>query len=362
MLAVGGLSLAAACLPDLGPLLAPAEVEPPPALRFCGDGFIATLEDGGDAGESCDPGDAQAPGCSDCKVTCSGTIDDAGANCYFALTPTRVFNDAVRQCANAGAHLVTLSSDREAELVDSIAAGSHWVGLFVRNDLGAYGPTVSEPGYPLPTSNLPCAGCYGRGADGGVFPLASDVDASAEANCIVSEGGGWFRGPCISERTHAVVCEREPVGLRAEFCGVSTSCTTVPATAGRKTYVVSLDSVLAREAEERCRLQRGTLVVLSSRAEREQLVREITQLASATTTVWIGLSRTASGPWTWDDGTPDDGYPSAWGSGQPEAGAASRAYLVTDENVFDTQLAYSDTEGARRFYVCERAPTLTADR
>lgn len=350
------VAILAACLPDLGPLLPASEPPPEPALRFCGDGIIESREDGSDAGESCDPGDAQAPGCSDCRVTCSGTLDDAGAHCYFALSPTRSFADAVRQCTLAGAHLVTFSSDREARHVDSIAA-AHWVGLSVSNVLEAYEPTVDppEPGFPLPSSATSCTGCFGRGADGGAFPIAPDVDAGVATDCIASEGGQWFRVPCNGTRELATICEREPVGTRAEFCN-GPYCTNVVATAGKKTYLVTLSNASSEDARASCEAQGGRLVVLSTREEREQLVREIRVLLPPPSSIWIGLSRSASSPgFTWDDGQPEATYPSPWGADQPPAGATGRAYLVLDDNAFDTQLAYVETSPeAQRPFVCER--------
>jgi hypothetical protein len=83
---------AVACLPDLAdisPTDAGFDGEKIAPFVGCGDGVIATLDDGGDSGESCDPGkpndvDAQAPGCSACQITCEGVLDPATGHCYFA--------------------------------------------------------------------------------------------------------------------------------------------------------------------------------------------------------------------------------------------------------------------------------------
>jgi hypothetical protein len=208
---------------------------------------------------------------------------------------------------------------------------------------------------------IPCPGCFGRGIDGGPFPVFPDVDAATELPCVASENGRWFRVPCQdAPRDFAVVCEREPVGTRAEFCN-GPYCANVPATAGRKTYSISQTAVTAALAASSCAAGGGRLVVLDSPEEREQLVHELRALLPTPTTpsftAWIGLSRSEGGAWTWEDGKPEAARPSPWGSGQPNApgATASRAYLSVDDTVFDTQLAVAETsETALRPYVCER--------
>jgi len=347
------LLVAAACLPDLTPIPAiPDASEAPQALSACGDGVVETLDDGGDAGESCDPGDASVPGCEACAFTCPGTLDDAG-HCYFALEPSRSILAANGACGALGAHVVTLASDREAALAATVAGGAeHWIGLVRRSDFpgNPYVPRDNgegrEPGW-----RRSCAGCYAQGAsDGGSF--AVHPDAGASPDCLVASGGRWLQVGCDGPNAFATVCEREPVGARAFFCG-GPYCTTLPVTAGTKRYVFG-PVVDAKGAEEFCAaFEEGRLVTFDSREEREQLVREILTRFKPPLEVWIGLARV--GPsFRWDDGVAADGTtrPLPWGADQPDAG--SRAFLRVDADLlFDTQLAYVGDD-APRIVACQR--------
>jgi len=363
-----GLLVASACLPDLAPLPS-RDVAEPPLVTGCGDGFIETLDDGGDAGESCDPGDADVPGCESCHFTCSGRIDDAG-HCYFFAEPTSSYGAAVNACNAAGGHVVTFASEREVAFATSLVKEAHgdvayWVGLSIRTDLGGgepYGPPsgVAEPGWP--TSGLACSGCYAFGVDdAGAFQLHPEVDASARADCLVHENGTWLRTPCTGTREHVTLCEREPVGERGTICEQNI-CTTIPATVGRKRYVIGTQAFTAQEAADYCRNVWGaSLVMFDSREEREQLVREMRENRRGLppgATVWIGLSY-EDGRWVWDDGVPveESARPLPWAGGQPADAGAGRAFLDLNDRRFDTQLAHSDDgrgEDARRAFVCQR--------
>ena len=236
-----------ACLPDLAAIaIADAAPEATPIARFegCGDGIIATLDDGGDAGESCDPGaDAEVPGCTaDCRIECDGGIVDPKSNhCYFVAGKDTTFVGAIARCATARGHVVTVGTQAEADLVSrlmpSSEAPTYWVGLARNNTLGnAYavssvivGP-VEEPGFPIPADpdagigTGPCTGCFGIGDDAGVFPPeVASVTISNGADCLASAGGGWVQVPCNATTggvlvPRATICEREPIGARAQDC------------------------------------------------------------------------------------------------------------------------------------------------
>lgn len=367
-----GLAAAGACLPGLASLPPEPSAFDGAALGFvgCGDGIIATLDDGGDAGESCDPGgDAAVKGCASCQIQCEGKLDPRSGHCYFAVAPTTTYNEAVRACKDELAHVVTFGSVEEVGLVEAVAPGDegYWVGLVRSQTLrGAYEANrPEEPGlaYPLATDNAgagPCEGCFGIGTDAGVMPFADGVDASdptLDTSCVAARGAGWFRVPCSGSAALRTVCEREPEGKRAQDCNGG-FCFTVPATLGAKTYLVIVSASGPETAAQTCSdLDGGSLVVLESRQEREQLAHEIyARNPDKVEQLWIGLTENG-GVWSWADGVVASAggeRPLPWGNAQPEGGGG-RAFMRVGATAYDTQLAYADDGGAsQRIYVCQR--------
>lgn len=369
--ALGAIGAASACLPDLAALEGETTLPEGAAPPFvgCGDGVIATLDDGGDAGESCDPGkandiDAQAAGCKACQITCEGTLDPATHHCYFAAGSDSDYTDARTRCKLAGAHVVTFASPAEAAIVAGIpvpaADTGYWVGLSRSSTLSeAYGPDPSraeEPGFPYPPAG-PCEGCFGLGADGGVFPLES-VDAS-NPDCLVARGGSWFQVACSRGASRTTICEREPAGTRAQAL-IGGFSFTLPSSAGKKTYLVAISGADPDQAAQSCAgLDGGSLVVFGSAEEREQLAHEILALdpTAVEQQLWIGLVQDG-GAWIWEDGVPataGGSRPLPWGNAQPGAASGSRAFMRLAATAYDTQLAYADDGGrAPRLYVCQR--------
>ena len=246
---------------------------------------------------------------------------------------------------------------------------TYWVGLVRSNDLGAYTSNhFEEPGFPIPPANGSCSGCFGVGADAGVFP-SEVVEAGAPTDCIASSDGGWVQVPCIpadagAPTTRTTICEREPVGVRAEDC-IGGFCFTLASTAGKKRYLVAVGMTDPDTAAQSCAgFDGGSLVILESREEREQLAHEIRAHYSdlSTQKVWIGLTEDG-GAWIWDDGpvaTDDAGRALPWGNAQPVNIAGARAYLkvATTTTDYDTQLAYADDgTKAPHIYVCQRPAT-----
>jgi hypothetical protein len=374
----GALAAAAACLPDPDNVVGvdAALVVPDAALAslgpYCGDGVIETLDDGGDAGESCDPGDAGFPGCDHCQWSCpEGVIDDAGGHCYFYAGVSTTLEEAANACRKH-AHVVTLASAREAALVSVLTdGGPYWVGISVDGYTLDYLPEerTDDPGYPGNPGET-CTGCFG-GANRGVL---APLDGSASGNCVASVDGGWFKVPCSDGGVEfSTVCEREPPGERATYC-LGPFCTTLPATAGAKRYVIGLTEVSAEQAVNACAGYRnGGLVTLSTPEEREELARELELLVppedavGGLVTAWIGL-HLEDGGWTWDDGVPassEAGRPLPWGENQPASAGAGRAFLRLSQRfpgnfAFDTKLvANDDGDGAgARFFICQRSPPL----
>ncbi len=375
--AAAALLAAGACLPDLaalGPEDVSLESSTAP-FRGCGDGIIATLDDGGDSGESCDPGgDAAVPGCRACQITCEGKPDPRTGHCYFAAGADTSYAAASARCKAERAHVVTLVSAAEAKLLEQVSAdeSGYWVGLSRDTTFlfGAYGPPAEraeEPGFPYPgaTTSIaqgPCTGCFGIGADAGTFPLA-DVDASdttIDTSCVASRGGTWFRVPCSGAISRPTICEREPAGVRGQACGNDGICFTVRQTSGDKTYLVSVSPAEPDTADTTCRfLDGGSLVVFDSREEREQLAHEIVlRYTDVPPTLWIGL-HADGGTWTWDDGvvaSDDQARPLPWGNAQPPTGATNgHAFITVGDKAYDTQLAYADDSGTQqRLFICQR--------
>jgi hypothetical protein len=367
------LAAVAACLPDLAPIVAPeASVEAVPPFQGCGDGIIATLDDGGDAGESCDPGADAQPGCSaDCKIECTGgTIEPKTGHCYFAAGIDTSFMGANARCSLAGgrAHVVTFASQEEADLVSKLttpAAPTYWVGLARSSILSAYASNhAEEPGFPIPPGTASCTGCFGIGADdAGVFPSEPD---GGTTDCIAWSNGGWLQVPCSpadagTMTTRTTICEREPIGARAQDC-IGGFCFTLANTAGKKRYLVAVSATDPDTAALSCSgLDGGSLVVFESREEREQLAHEIRVRFPDETPqpFWIGLVEDG-GAWTWADGVvavEDAGRPLPWGNAQPGNAAGARAYMnvSTTTTAYDPQLAYADDGGkAARLYICQR--------
>jgi hypothetical protein len=126
-------------------------------------------------------------------------------------------------------------------------------------------------------------------------------------------------------------------------------------TAGKKRYLFVANPMGAHEADAFCASRGGTLVVLESRDEREQLWRELAQLGQVPVKVWIGLSADDAGTWTWDDGTKvDAAYPPPWAVRQPLA-AGVQALMQNDPNgTVDDTLAMAATDPATTLpFVCE---------
>lgn len=354
------LGLASACLSDLATFI-PVDggVEAGPASTGCGDTILATLDDGGDAGEECDPGPNAVLGCTpQCTISCGGVIAPSG-NCYFLADPSD-YNRALISCGAAGAHLVTIGSeDEQARVRLLVGAASYRLGLRVTDD-EAYKtpPRVEEPGWPL--GGRTCEGCFAVADDAGLFP--SSGDAGGPQSCLVASARDeWVRVPCSEQDAgYLTVCEREPAGQRAQYCA-GPYCTTLVPTQGKKRYVISPAKTSAAEADAFCRgYDGGTLVVFESREEREQLAREIRGLTvgqEQTFDVWIGLAN-VDGAWRWDDGQlVDAGRPSPWANGEPRSDGRGRAFMRFNPNAFDTQLAATATDDAgaepKRF-VCQR--------
>jgi hypothetical protein len=348
----------------------------------CGDGYIDLA-----AGEQCDPG-TQGSGVSGCNPNCTiqcsadaGFLWPKNNHCYeLAGTATSLYIGADRNvCAPlAGApHVATFASEEEFRAVAaSVKAGWFWVGLLEpmnNNDYVSYGEF--EPGW-----SMQCSGCYAHTADLTMGLPKSTVVGTGGDYCVQASSdlkqNSWQMVPCGGLNAGLpVVCEREPVGNQWRACDAGT-CIELVWTHGAKSYVYSAFSVTADQAEAACRGMGGSLVVLRSRDEREQLWKELGKLTSGVPPkIWIGLSETvvdagasdatpadgaATSVWRWDDDASDDAYASPWGWDQPKttANRSSRAYLMNEQPAAsDNTLARTDGPmPAALPYVCEVPP------
>ena len=370
--------LAFACIPDLpadgspaadasvdgdagtaGDASADAEAQAPPAPPRCGDGIVQL-----DLGEQCDPGTAPDASSAVCSETCQMTCPDAGGfvwpennHCYSydgTLAPG-LDDQAANHCLArpTGTHVVTFASEAEYQAVlGALQPGAFWVGLDPVAGLpNEYTPfAIYEPGW-TPT----CPGCFAH-TDNPTSPLPG---AAAGTGCVeaLPDAAAWQQYPCSAAPKIGVVCEREPTGLLTQRCDAGV-CIDLPSTHPQKRYVYVATKLGGDGAEAACETLGGTLVVLESRDEREQLWYALERMGGTPGEFWIGMAQQQNGVWAWADDAGADAYPSPWGNKQPD-GNGSRAYLLqqtaVDPTPLDTTLAHNDLDGvsAKLTFVCQ---------
>jgi hypothetical protein len=364
----------ASCLPDLG-------------TSLCGNGHI-------DSTETCDPGPNPNPGCSaNCQIVCANASNDAAAftsyfldypasnHCYFASSGVTNYNVGVEACRYAESHPVTFVDDNEVSNVLRAFGGSwlatsgqYWVGM-ESTDAGGpyYALSLNEPGWNVPAL---CPGCFMHGVTDGGLPVLDGGAFAGPAECVVASDTP--QSSAMATTGHGavaqVVCEREPVGARSVPCYADSFCFNVLATQATtsqtsKGYVFNPTRMRASEAARFCEgLTDGgatKLVVFESRAEREQVIYELSQLRGLPggesvfpVPFWISLHARAvpadagsdaggpaAGPveWVWGDGVPASRTstgprPAIWASGEPDPMAVGYAF-IDNEGTFDTGLA-----------------------
>jgi hypothetical protein len=365
--AAGGTALAVvafACIPDLpqdsgsdgGAPDAGPEGSAPTAR--CGDGIIQIGR------EQCDPGVTLAPdatpvfGCTpDCQMVCDGYVWPQNDHCYSVAKATA--SDIQVASSNCGqtAHVVTFASESElGAVLGSLDAGrAFWVGVTpYAGEVNGYGAFAAfEPGW-----SPACPGCYAHTADAQA-PLPGGPPPGEAAYCVEAMSdpdASWQQYPCSGGGKIGVICEREPVGGYGAKCDGGV-CIDLVWTFGTKRYVYVSTRLSATDAEAHCNALGGTLVVLQSRDEREQLWFEVAKLIPPDA-FWIGLSL-RGGAWVWDDDAGVDTYVAPWAEGQPGAGAQATLSQTTEQpQPVDDTLATSSAGTALRPSVCQIA---TAD-
>ena len=354
-----------ACIPDLPAGVGAAdasEAAAPPQPR-CGDRITQLA-----LGEECDPGPlapdaAPVNGCAaNCKVACPspGRFKWPGNNHCYSIDPqlARTETTAENRCPQ-GTHLVTFASEEEYQQVAaSFDAGAFWVGLVQvpsRNN-AYYATTTYEPGW-APT----CPGCFAHTSD----PTQALPGANADCvEAVADPDASWQQFPCGPDAGAglAVICEREPsAGPQSQRCDGGV-CIDLVRTFPSKHYVYVSAAKSGDDAEAYCESLGGTLVVLESRDEREQLWHELQRMAGTGTpgNLWIGLSRAdgaAAEAFTWADDAGGDAYDPAWGDRQPGTGAGSRAYLSPSTTIpppLDNTLAHDSIASLSTLpFVCQ---------
>jgi len=368
--AAGGVLAAMACIPDLpndeGGSPPDGSAPGPEAGRpFCGDGIIDLQ-----SGEQCDPGagEAGSPYCTaDCQVACDGGFVWPGNDhCYFDVPAGAVsLSEAINnRCTGGAAHVVTFASDEElGAVVGAIDAGAFWVGLEFDPTANGYTSVHAlEPGW-----EPGCPGCFAHVPDASQ-PLPGDGGFCVEGFSDLTTS--WQQYPCASDagkgrRIH-VICEREPVGALQRACmEAGVSCIELAWTARSKRYVYFKNAAPSDgpdgSAEQTCESLGGSLVVLQSFDEREQLWKAV-GATQAQSSFWIGLSLSEGGSsWVWDDDASEDAYPSPWAIRMPREPGGTRAFLFQNGGTpaaVDDTLAHNGTGAAPSYFpfVCQLPP------
>jgi hypothetical protein len=377
-LGVAGAAVAWACLPNLTPDL-------------CGNGIIDVA-----AGETCDPGanPSEYVGCNAvCQVACA-PVTDGGAShydspfsnhCYLTFRKSEDNGAGAGTCGRLGGHMVTFVDDTEVELVNDFASHwpenpRYWVGLqsATPQDASPSAPPYFTPGSVEPfepgwRSRGDCSGCFLHGTARNALPTIDGGPEAGPSNFVVATDLQNAEGTMAVMGGNAraqVVCEREPPGSRSSPCLNGSFCFKV--LASPKSYVFMPSPLPAESAEAACRALSDagtpTLVVFDTRAEREQVVYELTQLPAAFQGVdtpeqfWIGLSvgvvptdagADAGGGWIWDDHTSASPFsassrPLVWGDHEPSVvPAPARAYIqLLQDTHYDNGLARAAAEAA----------------
>jgi len=143
------------------------------------DGASASPDAAAGADAGADAGDANVP-CVDGGVVADG-------HCYFRGPSGVQQSEAQAACADAGAHLATITSNGEEFVVKGIENDKSWIGL------------VSDSG-----SNA--ADYHWITGEPVVYQDWGLDEPSGEA-CVVQEAYGWNSKPC-TDTEYGSVCER----------------------------------------------------------------------------------------------------------------------------------------------------------
>ena len=205
LVAPGGDAGAAAGATDAG---AGVGGEPTIEPAVCGNGKL-------EPGEQCDDGGAEGKdGCdANCRVRCEdfGAKASADFHCYAGYDEAD-FEGARAACAARGAHLVTIESESENELVRGLVRSSKWIGAFedvpISSDQAGVHRWVTgaEVSYQKWGSGQPDR-ASSRCSRGGLLGNAS----RCYEHCVFMQSDGtWADARC--DEVDGYVCEWEPQG------------------------------------------------------------------------------------------------------------------------------------------------------
>lgn len=181
---------------------------------MCGNGII-------EAGEECDPSSASDhDGCdAQCRVVCAEHGDDvlesSDHHCYAGYREAE-FEASRKDCESRGAHLATVGSAAENELILEFIVESKYLGGFEDVPITAEGTGDYRwiTGEPLTFKN------WGQGepdraefrcGQSGPGPLPSTTRCYEHCMAIVADGR-WIDQRC--DRVDGYVCEWEPAGSK----------------------------------------------------------------------------------------------------------------------------------------------------
>lgn len=187
-----------------------------PPQPVCGNGKI-------EAGEQCDGGSADHPGCSAaCQVVCSDhgrdVLESTDHHCYAGFDEAD-FEGARQDCTSRGAHLATVSSAAESELVAKLVNDTKFLGGFEDVPLMSEGSGDYRwiTGEELKFSNWanaePDRAESRCGNNGGPGSGAGPGGMRCYEHCIaIQDDGRWADQRC--DRADGYVCEWEPLGSK----------------------------------------------------------------------------------------------------------------------------------------------------
>jgi cysteine-rich repeat protein len=186
----------------------PDEPEPPEEPE-CGNGKL-------EAGEECDDGGkASEDGCSECKVVCahfaSNALKSEDFHCYAGFDEAD-FDGAQADCVERGAHLATISSAAENQLVRELVNTSKLIGGLEDVELDVKGEGTYEwiTGEPLVYENWATGQPDQKESRCGGGTIGNIGERCYE-HCMTMNGQGqWEDRRC--DQADGYVCEWEPAG------------------------------------------------------------------------------------------------------------------------------------------------------
>jgi cysteine-rich repeat protein len=173
-----------------------------PAEPVCGNGII-------EAGEQCDDaGHAGQDGCAACQVVCSqygaDTLASEDHHCYAGYGEA-TFEGARKDCEERGAHLATISSLAENDLVQTLVNTSKFLGA--SEDIGLMAKGNAD--YRWLTAEPFTFTNWAQGEPDQKATRCSSYSSHCYEHCLAMNGQGfWVDQRCDVEDGY--VCEWEP--------------------------------------------------------------------------------------------------------------------------------------------------------